>query len=51
MLGKEEWKDRLHTFNTVRSAEYDGSSWENPAEKWLEDKAVEKLTSCLAWTG
>ena len=51
VLGKEEWKDRLNTFNTVRSAEYEGSSWKNPAEKWLEDKAVEKLTSFFGLDG
>ena len=50
VFGKEEWNDRLNTFNTVRGAEYEGSSWKNPAEKWLEDKAVEKLTSFF-WTG
>ncbi len=51
LLGKDEWKDKLNTFNTVRNAEYEGSSWRNPVEKWLEDKAVEKLTSIFGLDG
>jgi hypothetical protein len=45
ILGKEEWKDRLNTFNAVRNAEYEGSTWKNPAEKWLEDKVVQNATN------
>ena len=47
VLGKEEWKDRLNTFNTVRKAEYEADPWKNPIEKWLEDKVVEKGASLL----
>lgn len=47
VLGKEKWKDRLNTFNLVRNAEYEADPWKNPAEKWLEDKVVEKGTSLL----
>ncbi len=47
LLGKEEWKDRLNTFTAVRNAEYEGSIWRNPAEKWLEDKVVDGLTIFL----
>ena len=49
ILGKEEWKDRLNTFNAVRNAEYEGSPWKNPAEKWLEDKVVKNVTSFLGF--
>ena len=45
VLGKEEWKDKLNTFNAVRNAEYEDSAWKNPAEKWLEDKVVGGVTS------
>ncbi len=47
VLGKEEWKDKLNTFNAVRNAEYEGLTWKNPAEKWLEDKVVYRPTSLL----
>jgi hypothetical protein len=46
-LGKEEWKDRLNTFNAVRDAEYEKDPWKNPVEKWLEDKVVAAGTSFL----
>ena len=51
VLGKEEWKDRLNTFNLVRNAEYEGSRWANPAEKWLEDNVVSRLTSLVGLDG
>ena len=47
VLGKEAYKDHLNTFNLVRNAEYEGEYWKNPAEKWLEDKVVDGLTSFL----
>ena len=50
-MGKEEWKDRLNVFNTVRNAEYEGSRWGNPAEKWLEDEVVGRLTNLFGLDG
>ena len=51
VLGKEKWKDRLNTFDAVRNAQYEGEDWKNPAEKWLEDKVVEKLTGLFGLDG
>ena len=31
----------------MRNAEYEGQTWKNPIEKWLEDKVVEKGSSLL----
>ena len=47
LLGMDKWKDRLNTFNTLRNASYDAQRYQNPAEKWLEDKVVDKVTSWL----
>ena len=47
VLGKEAYKDHLNTFNALRNAEYEGQCWKNPAEKWLEDRVVDGLTSFL----
>ena len=47
IFGKQELKDRLNSFNALRNAEYEGQTWKNPVEKWLEDKVVDKGASLL----
>ena len=47
VLGKEAYKKQLDTFNLVRNMNYENNPWANPVDKWLEDKAVEKISNMM----
>ena len=46
-LGKEKAKDMLNEYNTIRNMFYDAKTYKNPAEKWLDDQVVNKISNVL----
>jgi hypothetical protein len=46
-LGKEKAKYMLNEYNDVRNLFYDAKTYKNPAEKWLDDQIVSKVSNIL----
>jgi hypothetical protein len=50
-LAKEGLKDALNTYNAAIDRKREMRAYDNPAEDWLMDKAVGKITSALGLDG